>query len=38
VRIAPAGESVFFNEEDSIKNSASQLAADHSKKEAKSEI
>jgi hypothetical protein len=34
----PANESVFFNEEDSLKNRASQLAAEHSKKEAKNEI
>ncbi len=34
----PVNESVFFNEEASLKNRSSQLAAEHSKKEAKSGI
>lgn len=33
-----ANEPVFFNEEDRFKNRTSQLAAEHSKKEAKSGI
>jgi len=36
--MTPANESVFFNEEDSLKNRTSQLAAEHSKKEAKNGI
>ena len=35
--MTPVNESVFFNEEDSLKNRSPQLAAEHSKKEAKVE-
>jgi hypothetical protein len=34
----PVIESVFFSEEASLKNRSSQLAAEHSKREAKSGI